>query len=257
MKKLIVILASVLAAATLSVTASATHLTVSGLGTSVQEITDSYVSVTESIMKLNKNKTIKDTLVISEDEILVVPEGCTLALYGGCKVDGTLFIENGAKLLVKNLKLEINGSVVNDGYAFFGAKSSLSVNDGGMLYSSAKGRITVRTERVSLSEFGSTVCLGKGTFSTSEAAFSPSVVGAVKVSVGVGGLGDIYRQEIVSAEDALAIAAADYFERNDLPFGGGDTLVVLFSNGCTIKYAFTTENDAYKIMGIFRPHAAF
>lgn len=251
MKKHIVILASVLTAVMLSITVSAKEITVSGLGASVRDITDSYVYESESMVKLKKNKSIQDTLVISKDETLVVPKDCTLTLYGGCIVDGTLFVENGARLLVKSSKLEINGSVVNDGYAFIGAKSSLSLNDSGMLYTSAKGKITIKTKRVVISEFCSTACLGKGTFSTAKAAFCPSVVGAVKISVGVGGLSDIYKQEILTAEEALAIAAADYSDINEHPLGGSSTMVVLFDNGCTIKYAIVTKNGAYRIAGLY------
>ena len=116
-------------------------------------------------------------------------------------------IMHRARLLVKSHKLEINGSVVNDGYAFFGAKSSLLLNDSGMLYTSAKGRIIVRTDKVGISESSSTVCLGKGSFSTAEAALNPSIVGAVMISVGVGGLGDIYNPEILTTEEALATTA--------------------------------------------------
>lgn len=250
MKKYFVIIASVLMAAMLSISASAKEITVFGLGTSVQEISDSYVSEIESIVKLKKNKSIRDTLVISEGETLVVPKDCTLVLYGGCIVDGTMFVENGARLLVKSDKFEINGSVFNDGYAFLGAKSSLAVNDGGMLYTSAKGRIVVKTDRVVIFESCSTACLGKGTFSTAKAAFNPSIVSAVRISVGVGGLGDIYKQEILTAEEAFAIASADFSDINEPPLGGSSTMVVLFDNGCTIKYALVTENDAYRIAGI-------
>ena len=250
MKKHIVIFSSVLVALMLSITASAKEITVLGLGTSIQEISDFNVSETEAIVKLKKNKSIKDTLVISADETLVVPKGCTLALYSGCIVDGTLFVENGARLLVKSHKIEINGSVVNDGYAFFGAKSSLLLNDSGMLYTSAKGRIIVSTDKVVIAESSSTVCLGKGSFSTAEAAFNPSIVGAVMISVGVGGLGDIYKQEILTAEETIAIDEADYSHINEPPLGGSNTMVVLFDNGCTIKYALVTENGAYRIVGI-------
>ena len=77
MKKHIVIFSSVLVALMLSITASAKEITVLGLGTSIQEISDFNVSETEAIVKLKKNKSIKDTLVISADETLVVPKGCT------------------------------------------------------------------------------------------------------------------------------------------------------------------------------------
>lgn len=250
MKKINTIFAIVMTALMLSVTASAKEIDVSGLGTGVQEISEYYVGKTESAFKLKKNQTIKDTLVIPENETLVIPEGCTLSLYGGCKVDGILFIENGAKLLVKKQKLEISGKLINDGYTFFGSKSKLAVKDGGMLYSSAEGKITVKTENLSLSEYSSVVCLGKGSFSTAENVFSPSVAGAVKISVGTGGLSNIYDTQIIPPDEALAIAKSDIVCMGETSFGGSTNMAVLFDNGCTIRYWLTPENDSYLIFGI-------
>ena len=250
MKRHAAIIVSAVAAVMLSTAASAREISVGELGAGVKEASVSYVYEAETTVQLTRNKSIKDAFVIAADETVVVPKGCTLALYGGCRVDGTLIVENGARLLVKDRSIEISGSIVNDGYAFFSAKSSLSVNDGGMLYTSPEGKITVRTEKVSLSESGSVACLGTGSFSAAEAAFRPSVVGAVKISVGVGGLGDIYKQEILTAEDALKIIAADNSDKNEPPLGGSTAMIVLFDNGCTVKYALAAENDSCEIVGI-------
>ncbi len=252
MKKLLVIIAAA-AAVMLSVSASAKEVSVSRLGESVEQLAPYSSETGQSVIRLTKDRSVKNRLIIAEEEMLVVPSGSTLSLNDGCEVGGTLFVESGARLLVKSGKLEINGSVVNDGTLSIGKKSGLKINGGGMLYTSHKGTLKSSASLISVSENATAVCLGKSSISgcleNAKTALCPNAVSGVKISFGYG-LDGIFASQTLTAEEALTVAASDYFDLSEPPLGSNDMLTILFDNGCAVKYLICVYDNSDRIAAI-------
>ena len=118
-------LLSTLTAAVIALTSyAADTVTTDMLGNCVceQQADNTAVSV------LVKSRSVKGFLHVDTDEFIVIPENTRLILRSGAKIDGNVFIENGAQINVLGGELRINGSVVCDGKITINSKSELSIS---------------------------------------------------------------------------------------------------------------------------------
>lgn len=243
MKKSITFLAAAVTAGALSMGAFAADVPLSRLGSSAEFFAEAFLSSDMKAAELTESRSVKNTLVIAENEALVVPKGCKLTLKKGCRVEGTLYIENGGYLAVSGGTLEITGSVVNDGTVSVGAKAGLNVFSGGELFTSAQGVFKSKTKKAFADETSTVVCLGESAVSgcsdDSKRALCPNALSAVEVSYNLDGV-DSSKQ--LSAEDALKAADTEYFLLDSAPAGGVVELVtILFDNGSAIKIQLVDE----------------
>lgn len=236
------IAAAVLTAAILTVGTAAKDVSLSDLGSSVETFSSEFTDVEIKISELSKSRSVKNTLVVAEEEALVIPSGCKLTLKKGCRVEGTLCVENGGYLAVSGGSLKISGSVVNDGTVSVGEKAELSVLFGGELYTSPAGTFKSKTKKVYFSDDDHSVaCLGKtsvsGCYEQAKNVLISEPVSAVSVNVLIDGV--VHDKKILSAEEALKAADTEYYLKEEVPLGGAiRRITILFDNGSAVKLRF-------------------
>lgn len=243
------IAAAALTAAVLTVGAAAKDVSLSDLGSSVETFSSEFADVDTKISELSKSRSVKNTLVVAEGEALVIPSGCKLTLKKGCRVEGTLCVENGGYLAVSGGSLEISGSVVNDGTVSVGEKAELSVLSGGELYTSPAGTFKSKTEKVYFNDDVSVACLGKtsvsGCHEQAKNVLISEPVSAVSVYVILDG--GVQDKKTLSAEEAVKAVGTEYYLEDTVPPGSATKqLTVLFDNGSAVKLRFLNS----QIVGI-------
>lgn len=231
------------AAAILSAGALAADVPMSRLGSSAEFFEQTYFNSDMKIAELNKSRSVKNTLVIEENETLVIPSGCKLTLKSGCDVKGTLYIENGGYLAASGGELSITGSVVNDGTVSVGAKAALSVLSGGELYTSPEGTFKSKAGSLVLDNDITAVCLGKfsisGCASEAKNVLIGNAVSAVRTHHVLTG---IRTSEVVGKEDIPNLSDAGYYLEDSVPAGGEVVmLTILFDNGSALKVSFVQD----------------
>lgn len=117
------------------------------------------------ITELPKSCTVKKSAVtVAADEMLLIRKGATLRLYQGARVDGVIYVENGAKLLLSGGTLTVSGggAVFSDGTLSVGSKGVVSVLGGGEVFVGKKGRLKISKEdSLQLDPLANVICLGK------------------------------------------------------------------------------------------------
>lgn len=96
MKKTAALAAALAAAMIVTVSASAADISMKRLGKTAEYASSSYASTAE----LLTSRTVKNTLKVSSGEAFIVPAGKKLVLKNGCKIQGTLYIQQGGILSV-------------------------------------------------------------------------------------------------------------------------------------------------------------
>ena len=178
MKKIAFIATVMAAAILLTATVSAADVPLKRLGKTAEYNS----SATVSTASLLSSRSVKNTLVKS-GEAMIIPAGKKLVLKRGCRVKGTLYIQEGGKLSVSGGTLEITGSVINDGTISVGSKASVNIKKNGELYTSASGTFKSTTKNITINDDSTTVCLGTASISGcsvgSKKALKPDLVSAV------------------------------------------------------------------------------
>ena len=123
MKKTAALAAALAAAMIVTVSASAADISMKRLGKTAEYASSSYASTAE----LLTSRTVKNTLKVSSGEAFIVPAGKKLVLKNGCKIQGTLYIQQGGILSVSGGTMQISGTVVNDGTISVGSSVVLYV----------------------------------------------------------------------------------------------------------------------------------
>lgn len=74
--------------------AFAADVPLSRLGSSAEFFVEAFLSSDMKAAELTKSLSVNNTLVIVENEALVVPKVCKLTLKKDCHVEGTLYIKS-------------------------------------------------------------------------------------------------------------------------------------------------------------------
>lgn len=117
------------------------------------------------ITELTESCTVKKASVtVADDETLLIRKGASLRLYQGAKIDGAVYVENGAKLVLSGGTLTVSGSssVISDGIVSVGSKGVVSVLGGGEVFVGKKGRLKINKEdSLQFDPLANVICLGK------------------------------------------------------------------------------------------------
>lgn len=117
------------------------------------------------ITELTKSCTVKKSAVtVAEGEMLLIRKGAALQLYQGARIDGAVYVENGARLVLSGGTLTVSGgaSIVSDGILSVGSKGVVSVLGGGEVFVGKKGRLKISKEdSLQLDPLANVICLGK------------------------------------------------------------------------------------------------
>lgn len=117
------------------------------------------------ITELTKSRTVKKSAVtVAADETLLIRKGASLRLYQGAKIDGAVYVENGARLVLSGGTLTVSGagSVISDGIVSVGSKAAVSVLGGGEVFVGKKGQLKINKENcLQFDPLANVICLGK------------------------------------------------------------------------------------------------
>ena len=234
MKKIASIATATAAAILLTATVSAADVPLKRLGKTAEYNS----SATVSTASLLSSRSVKNTLVVKSDEAMIIPAGKKLVLKRGCRVKGTLYIQEGGKLSVSGGTLEITGSVINDGTISVGSRASVNIKKNGELYTSANGTFKSTTKNVTVNSSATVACFGTSSISGSKAskALDPNAVSAIKTTTTDG---SVTSTQKISTVAAMKMADSEYFTDEELPAGCSyvDTSL-LFDNGNSLKFTF-------------------
>ncbi|MGN1341016.1 MAG: hypothetical protein ACI4WS_12050 [Oscillospiraceae bacterium] len=95
----------------------------------------------EAIPVLAKSRTLKKNFQLKQDEKLIIPNGKTLTLTGGADIRGTIYIENGGRLLLKHGTLSLFGNILCEGRIHV-TGGTLLCHEDSMLYIFEEGKFT-------------------------------------------------------------------------------------------------------------------
>lgn len=237
MKKIPVIAAVLAAAMIVTTSASAADISMKRLGKTAEYAASSFVNTAELLTSRN----VKNTLTIKPKEAFIVPAGKKLVLNNGSKIQGTLYIQQGGILSVSGGKLEISGTVINDGTISIGSKATLDVLNGGELFTSADGTFKSSTSKIILSENANVACLGSSRVTKCSSAMKsklvPKAVSGINSTLDTGDV--VINSEKVSASVALAMISVDYYTRDEFPAGKtSEQTEILFDNGSSFEFSF-------------------
>lgn len=96
--------------------------------------------------------------------MLLIRKGAALRLYQGARIDGAVYVENGARLVLSGGTLTVSGgaSIVSDGILSVGSKGIVSVLGGGEVFIGKKGRLKInKEESLQFDPLANVICLGK------------------------------------------------------------------------------------------------
>lgn len=251
MKKFTAVIAALAAATAISVSASAYNIPLQRLGSSIADLPNDEMITTAA---LKRSRSVKNHLILQNDEALIVPAGRRLTLKEGCTVFGTIFIEEGGSLAVSGGSLDICGSVVSDGTLSIGKNAGLSVAEKGELYVSGSGLFKSGSDSVYFDENSTVACLGEtsvtgglkdiGDTMTAKPVFAMNA----RHDPSTGGLIDYTQLDI---EEALKTVSGGYYQNEENPVGGySEVLTIVFENGSAVKFLHRGD----KLYNIGRAH---
>lgn len=117
------------------------------------------------VTELTESCTVKKSAVtVADGEMLLIRKGAALQLYQGARIDGAVYVENGARLVLSGGTLTVSGgaSVVSDGILSVGSKGIVSVLGGGEVFVGKKGRLKISKEdSLQFDPLANVICLGK------------------------------------------------------------------------------------------------
>lgn len=115
----------------------------------------------EFLIKDRKIK--KGRLFIGVDEILTVCRGTTLTLNGSAHIDGTLFIQEGGKLVVNGGRVMNCGNIICDGDICFSEYGTMDLFPESTFVVSKKGSLEYNGDYYERSKSANMICVGEFT----------------------------------------------------------------------------------------------
>ncbi|MDE6031737.1 MAG: hypothetical protein K2G32_08965, partial [Oscillospiraceae bacterium] len=190
----------------------------------------------------------------SENEKLIIPSGKTLTLRGGANIDGTIYIEEGGKLVFDKFSVNLTGKIMCFGTVSV-TQGTLYCGDGSMLYVAEGGKFTAADRggdenelngRITMEPGADVVCLG--TCNIPDPTFAAEPVAAVYCRVEFGGYSKKVSEVKTDLSDLLSVKCS-----TDAGFGDGDfadVYTILFSGGSCVSYtADGTIEDGWSNIG--------
>lgn len=214
---------------------------------------------------LDKSRTLKKCFTMKPRDVLVIPAGKTLTLTGGADIAGTIYIEEGGKLLLERFSVTLTGSVLCDG-ALFVTGGTLYCSEGSLLYVGENGSFmaadkggdeTELNGRISAGVGANVVCFGETNIP--DPTFAAEPVAAVYQRIEFAGS----KKKAVIVEGLESLMPSVIGFNSGFHFGDGDfadCYTILFSGGsCVTFYASGTINQGWSKIGgadIQKPLAA-
>lgn len=207
-----------------------------------------------SVPVLKKSRVLKNCFTMSENEKLIIPSGKTLTLRGGADIDGTIYIEEGGKLVLDKFSVNLTGKImcfgtvsVTNGTLYCGENSMLYVAEGGKFTAADRGSDESGLNgRVTAEPVSDVVCLG--TCNIPDPTFAAEPVAAVYSRVEFGGYSKKVSEVKTDLSDLLSVKCNTGAEFGDGDFA--DVYTVLFSGGSCVSYtADGTIEDGWSNIG--------
>lgn len=200
------------------------------------------------VVEMTADRTVKNLLVVKDCETLYIPAGKTLTLKNGCTVRGTIFIEKGGTLSVKDGNFDVLGSVICDGTLTVSRGVNFNSTFGGILYASPKSTVRILTDQLYADNIkGSTALMGETKFAggvtqVKKEQFCPKIAGSVRTTYENYSVTPSASAAGFTEAEIKKMLSADWFTLADIPYDTEfDYLSVLFSNGSAIKFKFAGD----------------
>ena len=191
---------------------------------------------------LKKSRAIKNCFVLKENECLVIPSGKTLKLTGGADIYGSIYIEDGGRLVLDKLSTYLSGTIVCYGDISV-TNGTLTCMNGSTLYIAESGSLTASDRgvcedglsgRVGTDMYGANVvCLGECNIPDPTYAAEP--VAAVYCRTEFGGV--VKSVEVITSGISelleTELTASEYYEDSSFY----DLYTVFFSGGGCVDFA--------------------
>lgn len=189
---------------------------------------------------LKTSRTIKNCFVLKENESLVIPAGKTLKLTGGADIHGSIYIEEGGRLVLDKLSVILTGDIVCYGDISI-TNGTLACRDGSMLYIAESGSLKASdcgvckdglNGRISADIRADVVCLGS--CNIPDPTFAAEPIAAIYCRTEFGGV--IKETSVVSSENIAAVLKTKCASEMSYDGSFSDHYTVLFSGGGCIDY---------------------
>ena len=193
----------------------------------------------EFLIKDRKIK--KGRLFIGVDEILTVCRGTTLTLNGGAHIDGTLFIQEGGKLVVNGGRMMNCGNIICDGDISISEDGGMNLLSESTFLVSKKGSVEYNADSYTRSKCANVVCAGEFTYEL----LSDNEVAAMKAKP-VAAIVDADRK-------TTKVTNAKSLEKMTAKFGNykmsGESkfsyITMLFDNGSSLHFTLNGDGVRY------------
>ncbi len=179
-------------------------------------------------------RSVKNRLVIDDDEVLVIPAGKKLVLNKGAHIKGTLYIEQGGYLAVRGGSLTDCGSIVCDGTISVGENAGLSISAGSHFIVTSLGTLKFSAEYPEISRFADYACFGELKYKYLDDKTADKIL--AEPVCAVSGM-----EEMTAISDDKALkdyisGMTDYFGSATLTGAGAEEFVsVMLDNGSCVK----------------------
>lgn len=192
----------------------------------------------------------KGNLHVGSDEIFTVSKGTTLTLEKGAHIDGTLYIQQGGKVVVRGGSLLNCGSILCDGDIIIGEKVGLSLLRGSMFLVNKCGSLELNCDEIYNNNAADILCLGELEYNEYLSEDDVNLLKANPIFAMVKGVDGNYKK--VTSKNTMQKYLAglqNYGQAN----GEYRAVVMMFDNGSAFK--FTQNGDVTKYIGTIDPGA--
>ena len=195
---------------------------------------------------LKKNRVVKNCLEMSENDELIIPAGRTLTLHGGADIRGTIYIENGGKLLLDRYSVDLYGKIVCFGTIEV-TGGTLCCSDDSLLYVAEGGEFIavdrgvhedgVFNSRITASEYSTVVCLGE--CNIPDPTFAGEPIAAVYYRMDSGGTYKKVSNATSELPDLLSVKFNTELlgdSDSDFCMDYADIYTIMFSGGNCVRF---------------------
>lgn len=240
-KKLIAILFVLILGVTyLPVLVSADSEVIRPRDISIQSPTSAYKGYI--ITNLIDNCTVDhNSLTISNDEILIVHKNVTLKLCKDSQIFGSIYIEQGGKLLLAGgtMSVQKNASVISDGKISIQKKAKLCVDKNADLFVGKKGSLSyISKSNIEINMLSNSVVLGSCSLdepNIGRSLHSAYILNKSKID------------KTVNTDNVLPNGAEDYCCDFVFLTSKNDVVILVFDNGAI--YKCLRHNNKYAYIG--------
>lgn len=200
------------------------------------------IEETLSIPVLDKSRTLKKCFTMKRGDVLVIPAGKTLTLTGGADIAGTIYIEEGGKLLLERFSVTLTGSILCDGELsvtggtlLCGSYSLLYIGENGSFTATDRGGDEDELNgRIDSLVGANVICFGETNIP--DPTFAAQPIAAVYQRIDFAGAKK--KTEIVADVECLLPSAVGFnsnFEYSEGAFY--DNYTILFSGGSSVIFS--------------------